>query len=64
MKGPNPHRSTNGPPASAPLETPRRNVHKYLIGRDGRIARGFCRRHRAMDARVLDAIMKELPPLE
>ena len=46
------------------LETPRRNVHKYLIGRDGHIARGFAGDIEPMDARVVDSIMKELPPLE
>jgi glutathione peroxidase-family protein len=46
------------------LETPRWNVHKYLIGRDGHIARGFAGDIEPMDARVVDSIMKELPPLE
>jgi hypothetical protein len=46
------------------LETPRRNVHKYLIGRDGHIAGGFYRRHRADGRPRPRCDMKELPPLE
>ena len=43
-----------------PLETPRWNFHKYLIGRDGRIAAVFPTELEPMDARVINAIVKEL----
>ena len=43
-----------------PLETPRWNFHKYLIGRDGRIAAVFPTDIEPMDARVINAIVKEL----
>jgi len=45
-----------------PLDTPRWNFHKYLIGRDGRIAAAFPTRIEPMDARVIEAIVKELGP--
>jgi glutathione peroxidase-family protein len=48
MKDPNRFRD-------CPLETPRWNVHKYLIGRDGHIARGFAGDIEPMDDRVIDA---------
>ena len=43
-----------------PLDTPRWNFHKYLIGRDGRIAAVFPTAIEPMDARVISAIEKEL----
>jgi glutathione peroxidase len=43
-----------------PLETPRWNFHKYLIGRDGRITAVFQTDIEPMDARVINAIVKEL----
>jgi glutathione peroxidase len=46
--------------AERPLETPRWNFHKYLIGRDGRIAAVFPTDVEPMDARVINAIVKEL----
>ena len=57
-------RSTNGPPAERPLETPRWNFHKYLVGRDGHIAAVFPTDIEPMDARVVNAVVKELPPAE
>ncbi len=47
--------------AERPLDTPRWNFHKYLIGRDGRIAAVFPSAIEPMDARILAAIAKELP---
>ena len=41
-----------------PLETPRWNFHKYLIGRDGHIAAVFPTDIEPMDARVVDAIVQ------
>jgi glutathione peroxidase len=43
-----------------PLETPKWNFHKYLIGRDGHIAAVFASAVEPMDARVVDAVGKEL----
>lgn len=44
-----------------PLETPRWNFHKYLVGRDGMIAGAFASAVEPMDPRVVGAIEKELP---
>ncbi len=46
--------------AEKPLELPRWNFHKYLIGRDGHIAKVFATQIEPTDARVLAAIGKEL----
>lgn len=46
--------------AERPLEGPRWNFHKYLIGRDGRIAAVFATAIEPMDARVIQAVAKEL----
>jgi glutathione peroxidase-family protein len=47
-----------------PLETRRWNLHKYLTGRGGHLAAVFAADSEPIDARVIDAIMKELPLLE
>jgi glutathione peroxidase len=46
--------------AQRPLDLPRWNFHKYLIGRDGLIAASFPSEIEPMDARVIAAIEKEL----
>ena len=43
-----------------PSETPRWNFHKYLIGRDGRLAAIFPTAMEPTDARVISAIVTEL----
>jgi len=43
-----------------PRETPKWNFHKYLVGRDGHIAAVFATEIEPMDARVVDAVAKEL----
>jgi glutathione peroxidase len=43
-----------------PLDVPTWNFHKYLVGRDGRLAAAFPTRVEPMDARVVEAIAKEL----
>jgi glutathione peroxidase len=43
-----------------PLDVPRWNFHKYLVGRDGHIAAAFPTGVEPMDARVIEAIVKEL----
>jgi glutathione peroxidase len=47
-----------------PFEIPRWNFHKYLIGRDGHIAAVFPTEIEPMDARVINAVVKELDRLE
>jgi glutathione peroxidase len=45
-----------------PGDAPRWNFHKYLVGRDGQIAAVFPTRVEPLDARVIEAIVRELPP--
>jgi glutathione peroxidase len=45
-----------------PGEGPRWNFHKYLVGRDGRIAAAFSSQIEPTDARLIAAIEKELRP--
>ncbi len=47
-----------------PLQTHLWNLHKYLTGRGGHLAAVFAADSEPIGARVIDAIMKELPPLE
>jgi glutathione peroxidase len=61
VKGPSPHPFYRWAATERPLETPRWNFHKYLIGRDGRIAVVFPSDVEPTDARVISAITKELP---
>lgn len=44
-----------------PLEVPRWNFHKYLVGRDGLITAAFASAVDPIDNRVITAIEKELP---
>jgi glutathione peroxidase len=60
VRGANPHPFYRWAAAERPLEVPRWNFHKYLIGRDGRIAAAFATNVEPMDARVINAIVKEL----
>jgi glutathione peroxidase len=61
VKGPSPHPFYKWAASERPLETPRWNFHKYLVGRDGHIAAVFATDIEPMDARVINAIVKELP---
>lgn len=45
-----------------PLETPRWNFHKYLVGRDGMIAGAYASAVEPLDPKVVAAIEKELGP--
>lgn len=45
-----------------PLDTPRWNFHKYLLGRDGRIVASFGSAVEPTDPRIIAAIEKELGP--
>jgi glutathione peroxidase len=64
VKGQSPHPFYRWAAAERPLETPRWNFHKYLVGRDGHIAAVFPTDIEPMDARVINAIVKELPRAE
>jgi glutathione peroxidase len=64
VKGASPHPFYKWAATERPLETPRWNFHKYLIGRDGRIAAVFATDVEPMDARVVNAVAKELPRSE
>src|ERR1035437_2046077 len=46
--------------AERPLEAPRRNFHKYLIGRDGQLKAAFTSAVEPNDPRVIAAIENEL----
>lgn len=48
--------------AQRPLDRPRWNFHKYLIGRDGLIAASFSSEVEPTDPRVIAAIEKQLAP--
>jgi glutathione peroxidase len=61
VKGPSPHPFYKWAATERPLDTPRWNFHKYLVGRDGHIAAVFPTDVEPMDARVVNAIVKELP---
>ena len=61
VKGPSAHPFYRWAASERPLETPRWNFHKYLVGRDGHIAAVFATDVEPMDARVINAIAKELP---
>jgi glutathione peroxidase len=43
-----------------PLDVPRWNFHKYLVGRDGHLAAAFPTRVEPTDARVIEAIVREM----
>jgi len=60
VKGPNPHPFYKWAATERPLETPRWNFHKYLVGRDGHIAAAFPAAVEPMDARMISAVVKEL----
>jgi glutathione peroxidase len=60
VRGANPHPFYKWAASERPLETPRWNFHKYLIGRDGRLAAVFATSVSPTDARVVEAIAKEL----
>src|SRR5262245_12508629 len=61
VKGPSSHPFYKWAAAEPPLETPRWHLHTYLIGRSGHIAAVFATNTEPTDARVIGAIMRELP---
>lgn len=62
LKGPEAHPFYRWAASERPLDTPRWNFHKYLVGRDGRITAAFSSEIEPADARVVAAIAKELGP--
>jgi glutathione peroxidase len=60
VKGLNPHPFYKWAAAERPLDAPRWNFHKYLVGRDGHIAAAFPSQVEPTDPRVTAAIEKEL----
>jgi glutathione peroxidase len=60
LRGPDAHPFYRWAAAERPLDTPRWNFHKYLVGSDGQLAAVFPTRVEPMDARVIEAIAKEL----
>ena len=59
VKGPSAHPFYKWAAAQRPLETPHWNFHKYLIGRDGRIAAVFPTQTEPTDVKVIAAIGRE-----
>src|SRR5712691_874935 len=64
VKGSNPHPFFKWAASERPLDVPRWNFHKYLIGRDGHIAASFATAIEPTDPRVIAAIEKELAGVE
>ncbi len=62
VNGANPHPFYKWASAQRPLDRPRWNFHKYLIGRDGMIAASFPSDVEPTDPRMIAAIEKELRP--
>jgi glutathione peroxidase len=62
VRGPAAHPFYKWAALERPGESPRWNFHKYLVGRDGRIAAVFSTQVEPTDARVIAAIEKELRP--
>jgi glutathione peroxidase len=60
LRGPDAHPFYRWAAAERPLDVPIWNFHKYLVGRDGRLAAVFPTRAEPMDARVIEAIAREL----
>ena len=59
VRGANPHPFYKWAASERPLETPRWNFHKYLIGRDGHIAAAFPSEVEPTDPRVIAAIERQ-----
>jgi len=60
VKGKDAHSFYKWAVVERPLEAPRWNFHKYLIGRDGHLAAAFTSAVEPNDPRVIAAIEKEL----
>lgn len=62
VKGPGAHPFYKWAASERPLDTPRWNFHKYLVGRDGHVVAAFPSEIEPADARIVTAIAKELGP--
>ncbi len=62
VKGENAHPFYKWAAIERPLEAPRWNFHKYLIGRNGGLKAGFTSAVEPNDPRLVAAIEKELAP--
>ena len=60
VKGAEPHPFYKWASTERPLDAPRWNFHKYLVGRDGHIVAAFPSAVEPSDPRVIAAIEKEL----
>jgi glutathione peroxidase len=60
VRGPNSHPFYKWAVGQRPLDPPRWNFHKYLIGRDGLIVASFASDIEPTDARVIAAIERQL----
>jgi glutathione peroxidase len=60
VRGAAPHPFYKWAAAERPLEVPRWNFHKYLIGRDGHVVGSYPSTVEPTDARIIAAIEKEL----
>jgi glutathione peroxidase len=60
VKGASPHPFYKWAASERPLDVPRWNFHKYLIGRDGHLVASFPSAVEPTDSRVIAAIEKEL----
>ena len=61
VKGANAHPFYRWAAAERPLETPRWNFHKYLIGRDGSLKASFVSAVEPTEPKIIAAIEAELP---
>ena len=62
VKGASAHPFYRWAAGARPLEVPRWNFHKYLVGRDGHITAAFSSDIEPSDARIVAAIAKEMRP--
>ncbi len=62
VKGASAHPFFKWAAGERPLEVPRWNFHKYLVGRDGHITAAFSPDIEPSDARIVAAITKEMRP--
>jgi glutathione peroxidase len=60
VKGPDAHPFYRWAAQEAPLDAPRWNFHKYLIGRDGHLKAGFTSAVEPTDPKIITAIENEL----
>ena len=60
VRGADPHPFYKWAASERPLEAPRWNFHKYLVGRDGRIASSFPAAVTPTDAKLVAAIERQL----